>query len=211
MSHPLNVPPTKNSLLNLKKQVILLEQGYTLLEQKRELLTRLVYERIGSYRSRRKEAKELLKSAYYWLSLAQMRMSSNGIQQVTLGTEAAVGLKLFPRRSLGVQYPAIESDVLPLKPVGLLGTDASIDEVRQKLRDAVIALAKLSEIKTVLGRLIDEQRKAQKRVNALKYNVIPRYQTTIHKIESILEEEERNTLYQIKVLRRNSEKNGLTR
>ena len=36
-----------------------------------------------------------------------------------------------------------------------------------------------------------EQRKTQKRVNALKYNVIPRYKTTISYIESALSEEER--------------------
>lgn len=36
---------------------------------------------------------------------------------------------------------------------------------------------------------------------ALRYNVVPRYQETIRYIEGALEEEERNTLFQIKVLR----------
>jgi vacuolar-type H+-ATPase subunit D/Vma8 len=48
---------------------------------------------------------------------------------------------------------------------------------------------------------MEEQRKAQKRVNALKYNIIPLYRRTIHFIQSALEEEERNTLFQVKVLR----------
>ena len=52
-----------------------------------------------------------------------------------------------------------------------------------------------------LHRLLEEQRKAQKRVNALKYNIIPRYRRTIHFIQSALEEEERNTLFQVKLLR----------
>jgi len=38
-------------------------------------------------------------------------------------------------------------------------------------------------------------------VNALKYNIIPRYRNTIRHIESALQEEERNTLFQIKILR----------
>ena len=46
----IKVPPTKNTLLKLKKQVRFLEEGHDLLERKRELLTRLVYERIGEYR-----------------------------------------------------------------------------------------------------------------------------------------------------------------
>jgi len=35
----------------------------------------------------------------------------------------------------------------------------------------------------------------------LKYNIIPRYRATIRYIESALEEEERNMLFQIKLLR----------
>jgi V/A-type H+-transporting ATPase subunit D len=53
-----------------------------------------------------------------------------------------------------------------------------------------------------------EQRKAQKRVNALKYNIIPRYRDTIRYIESVLEEEERNVLFQIKRLREKEERNS---
>ena len=52
----IKVPPTKNTLLSLKKQVRFLEEGHDLLERKRELLTRLVYERIGEYRRLRAEA-----------------------------------------------------------------------------------------------------------------------------------------------------------
>jgi V/A-type H+/Na+-transporting ATPase subunit D len=52
-----------------------------------------------------------------------------------------------------------------------------------------------------LWRLLEEQRKTQKRVNALKYNIIPKYRATIHFINSSLQEEERNSLFQIKILR----------
>lgn len=49
--------------------------------------------------------------------------------------------------------------------------------------------------------LLAASRKTQKRVNALKYNIIPRYQATVRHIRAALEEDERNTLFQIKVLR----------
>jgi V/A-type H+-transporting ATPase subunit D len=197
----LNVPPTKSTLLDLKKQVKLLEQGHAMLEQKRELLTRLVYQHIGDYRKLRKEAKRTLEQAYEWLALVQMRMGNSALQQVALGIEPALSVNIIPRRSLGVQYPSIKSQRLAIRPIGLLGTDCSFDEAREKMVEATIAMTRLSENKTILGRLIDEQRKAQKRVNALKYNIIPKYEHTIHHIESQLEEEERNTLFQIKILR----------
>jgi V/A-type H+-transporting ATPase subunit D len=108
---------------------------------------------------------------------------------------------ILPRRSLGVEYPAVTAERIPLKPVGLLGTDASFDNSRSHLADLAVNLAKLGEVEIALHRLMEEQRKAQKRVNALKYNIIPLYRRTIHFIQSSLEEEERNTLFQVKLLR----------
>ncbi|WP_419613254.1 V-type ATP synthase subunit D, partial [Thiolapillus sp.] len=51
-----------------------------------------------------------------------------------------------------------------------------------------------------LRRMLNEQRKTQKRVNALKYNIIPRYEASIHFIQETLEEEERDSLFQVKLL-----------
>jgi len=197
----IKAPPTKNTLLSLKKQVQFLEDGHDLLERKRELLTRLVYERIGEYRKLRGETMRAMQSAYRWLSVAQLRMGSRALQQAALGTEPALKVDILPRRSLGVEYPSISSERLSMKPVGLLGTDASFDQTRQELADASVLLTRLGEAEMALTRLIEEQRKAQKRVNALKYNIIPRYRRTIRFIQEVLEEEERNTLFQIKVLR----------
>ena len=197
----IKVPPTKNTLLNLKKQVQFLEEGHALLERKRELLTRLVYERIGEFRQLREEVRDALGEGYRWLGITQLRMGSRALQQAAFGAGPVLSVDILPRRSLGVEYPAVTAERLAMKPVGLLGTDPSFDETRQKLADAVVLLARLGELEMALARLMEEQRKAQKRVNALKYNIIPRYRRTIHFIQAALEEEERNTLFQIKLLR----------
>ncbi len=201
----IKVPPTKNTLLELKKQVRFLEDGHSLLERKRELLTRLVYERVGEYQQLRKETHAAIKSAYRWLGLAHQRMGSRALQQVALGIVPMLQINIIPKRSMGVEYPAISTERLPMEPVGLLGTDTSFDEVRKELTDTVLLLTRLGESEMALSRLMAEQRKAQKRVNALKYNIIPRYRNTIRYIESVLEEEERNVLFQIKLLREKDE------
>lgn len=201
MAQLIKVPPTKNTLLRLKKQVRFLEEGHDLLERKRELLTRLVYERIGEYRRLRKEAEQALREAYRCLTITHLRMGSRGIHQAALGAEPALRVDILPRRALGVEYPAVTAERVALKPVGLLGTDASFDNSREHLADLAVLLAQLGEVEIALHRLMEEQRKAQKRVNALKYNIIPLYRRTIHFIQSALEEEERNTLFQVKILR----------
>ncbi len=200
MHERLNIPPTKSALLDLQSRVNFLHEGYRLLERKRELLTRLVYEQLAEYKKMKFDAQASLKKAYDNLSITQMRMGSSRIRQLALGMPEGIEAKILPRRNMGVQYPSITIQKLPLQPVGILGTDASLDETRLSLAEMAEKMAKLAEVETALRRLLEEQRKTQKRVNALKYNVIPRFERTIKFIRGSLEEEERNTLFQIKVL-----------
>ena len=208
MKNRLKVRPTKSTLLSLRRQMLALQHGHDLLERKRELLTRLVHQRLRSYRELRSTVSEALQGAYYWLSVAHMRMGSTQLRQAVLGLKPALSVYILPRSSIGVEYPTVTVESAPLQPVGLMWTDASFDEARQRMTDIAKLLAQLGEAETALWRLMTEQRKTQKRVNALKYNVIPRYQTTISYIESALSEEERNTLFQLKVMRLQLEKNA---
>jgi len=200
MQDRLDIPPTKSSLLELKRRLVFLNEGHRLLERKRELLTRLVYEKLAEYRKLNASTRAAMVTAYRWLSITQMRMGSRRIQQLAIGMPPAVEAKVLPRRSMSVQYPTVEIRKLPLAPVGILATDASLDETRSSFIDMIVRAARLAEVETALWRLLEEQRKTQKRVNALKYNVIPRFERTISYVVSALEEEERNTLFQLKVL-----------
>jgi V/A-type H+-transporting ATPase subunit D len=206
MASRLRTAPTKSALLNLRKQVRFLEDGHALLERKRELLTRLVYQHIKEYQQHKQIAHESVRKAYRWLSIAQLRMGDRSIAQATLGATPSTQMKVLPRRSLGIQYPSVEAAVIAPQPVGLLGTDPSFDEARRAFAEAAVHLARLAAIEMALFRLISEQRKAQKRVNALKYNIIPAYKKVIKEIAEALEEEERGTLFQIKRLREASAK-----
>jgi V/A-type H+-transporting ATPase subunit D len=198
--------PTKSALLNLRKQVRFLEDGHALLERKRELLTRLVYQHIKEYQAKKTTARESLRVAYRWLAIAQLRMGDRTISQAALGASPSISMKVLPRRALGVQYPSVEAADISPQPVGLLGTDPSFDEARHAFSRAAVHLAELAAVEMALLRLINEQRKAQKRVNALKYNIIPSYRKVIKRIAEALEEEERGTLFQIKRLRETQQK-----
>lgn len=206
----LRTAPTKSALLNLRKQVRFLEDGHALLERKRELLTRLVYQHIKEYQDRKAKAAATLRAAYRWLSIAQLRMGDRSIAQATLGATPSTRMRVLARRSLGVQYPSVEAEVVAPQPVGLLGTDPSFDEARRTFAQAAVHLAELAAVEMALSRLIAEQRKAQKRVNALKYNIIPSYRRKIKEIAEALEEEERGTLFQIKRLREAAERKAHT-
>ena len=110
--------PTKSALLALRKQVRFLEDGHTLLERKRELLTRLVYQHIREYQDLKRTTKDAVQKAYRWLSIAQLRMGDRTLTQATLGASPSTSMKVLPRRSLGVQYPSVEATVVAPQPVG---------------------------------------------------------------------------------------------
>lgn len=201
MKKRLSVPPTKSAQLQIGRQVRFLEQGRQMLEKKRDLLTRLVYERLALYRELRAQTQTELAEAYRWLGIVQMRMGEQMLRQASVGLKPAVSIRVVARSSVGVEYPSVTAETLALQPVGLMWTDVSFDEVRLKLRQLTLTLARLGEAENALWRLLAASRKTQKRVNALKYNIIPRYQATLAHIRSVLEEDERNTLFQIKLLR----------
>ncbi|MGF1547307.1 MAG: V-type ATP synthase subunit D [Thiotrichales bacterium] len=201
MSKRLTVPPTKSALLQVNRQTRFLEQGQEMLEKKRDLLIRLVYERLAQYRQLRREATAELADAYRWMAVAHMRIGTQMLRQAAIGLKPSVELKIVARSSVGVEYPSVSAGPLPLQPVGLMWTDVSFDEARLKLQRLTITLAQLGEAENALWRLLAASRKTQKRVNALKYNIIPRYRETVRFIRAALEEDERNTLFQIKRLR----------
>ena len=201
MNKRLPVPPTKSALLQVGRQMRFLEQGRQMLEKKRDLLTRLVYERLAQYRELRAQTTIELADAYHWLGIVQMRMGGQMLYQASLGLKPAVAIRVVARSSVGVEYPSVSATALPLQPVGLMWADFSFDEARLRLRALTVTLARLGEAENALWRLLAASRKTQKRVNALKYNIIPRYQATVQHIRAALEEDERNTLFQIKVLR----------
>jgi len=211
MGRRLNIAPTRSALLAVRRQLAFLEQGHQLLERKKELLTRLVYERLAQYRELRGEARELLAAAYRWLSIATLRMSAQAIHQASIGLPPALTVQILARHSLGVEYPSVTAQLQPLQPVGLSGTDPSLDQTRIDLARAAALLARLGEAEMALWRLLEEQRKTQKRVNALRYNIIPRYRETRRYIEAVLEEEERNTLFQLKRLKQDDQRPGSSR
>jgi V/A-type H+-transporting ATPase subunit D len=196
----LKVPPTKNTLL--KKQVKFLEEGHDLLERKRELLTRLVYERIGEYRRLRQDRpsgpgrRPTAASA-----ITHLRMGSRGCTRPRSAPSPRCGWTSCRAAPWAWNIPRSPANAYRCSPSGLLGTDSSFDTPANISPTPPVLLAQLGEVEIALHRLMEEQRKAQKRVNALKYNIIPLYRRTIHFIQSALEEEERNTLFQVKMLR----------
>ena len=91
-------------------------------------------------------------------------------------------------------------------PYGLEGTSSRIDEAYiqfQKVKQITLVLA---EVDNSIYRLANAISKTQKRANALKNVVIPRYQSSIKEMTESLEEKEREEFSRMKVIKAQKEK-----
>lgn len=201
MANELDVPPTKSALLQLQRQVGFLRQGHDLLERKQELLIRLVNKHLQRYQELRKQTEDILHQARRALALTYLRTGERVLHHAVVGRGSAIDVRLRSRSQAGVRYPVAQVRRRTLKPISLFGTEPSLDDTREHMADLVETLAALGESETALKRLLLEHRRIQTRVNALKHNIIPQYRRRIREIEGALEEDERQTLFQLKVLR----------
>jgi V/A-type H+-transporting ATPase subunit D len=65
VTNRLKVRPTKSALLAARRELVTLVHGHDLLERKRELLTRLVRQRLTHYRELRRSASQAFQDAYH--------------------------------------------------------------------------------------------------------------------------------------------------
>ena len=108
---------------------------------------------------------------------------------------------------MGVEVPNIiyhQPDSIEV-PYGLEGTSSRIDEAYiqfQKVKQITLILA---EVDNSIYRLANAISKTQKRANALKNVVIPRYQSSIKEMTESLEEKEREEFSRMKVIKAQKE------
>lgn len=81
-------------------------------------------------------------------------------------------------------------------------TNSTLDAAMEKFEKAKHLAAELAEIENAVYRLATNIRKTQKRTNALKNIMIPRYEEATRNIVNALEEKEREEFSRLKVIKR---------
>ncbi len=205
----LDVPPTKSSLLELKEQLAIARSGHDLLEEKREVLVSELLHIIDDAEACRQRANDALAQAYRALREAVVELGRDQVRRAALACAAEARITLQERSVMGVPIPLLERQILELQPqFGLLGTSHTLDEALRRFHNALEVILRLAEVERAAWHLAVELKKTQRRVNALENIFIPNYEETIHYIEGRLEEAERETIFQMKLLKKRGEKGG---
>ena len=198
----LNIAPTKSNFLSLKRQLAFAEEGYDLLEQKRQILIFELMSRLGRAREVERDIAELLRRAHAALREATLDIGSAALDRSALGAKLDAELKLAGQHSMGLTIPRVSFRANSHgMPFGVIGTSANTDLALRGFVALLPLLAELAELQNALLRLARELRKTQRRCNALSKIFIPSYRETLAYISGTLEERERESLTILKIIR----------
>ena len=199
----LNIAPTKSNFLSLKRQLAFAEEGYDLLEQKRQILIFELMSRLQRADEIERKLAKLLDFAHAALREATLDIGSAGLDRAALGVKPQTGVRLEAQHLMGLSIPRVTRASGPAGiPFGVTGTSASTDLAYLRFLELLPWLAELAELQNALLRLARELRKTQRRCNALSKIFIPSYRETLAYISGTLEERERESLNILKIIRK---------
>jgi V/A-type H+-transporting ATPase subunit D len=198
----LNIAPTKSNLLVLKRQLTFAEEGYDLLEQKRQILIFELMSRLNRARHVEQGAAEALRHAFAALREAQLEVGSESIDRAVLAVKMDHQVDVSSQHLMGMEIPHVTVRTEPvIGQFGIGGTSANTDVAMSRFIEVLPILAELAELKNAIMRLAQELRKTQRRCNALSKIFMPDYRETISYITGALEERERESFVILKMIR----------
>ena len=196
------IVPTKGNLIAVKKSLELAKVGFDLLDRKRNILIREMMMLIKHASTIQDRIDTTYNRAYEALQLANITL---GMCEEIAGTvEIDDSLKVSYRSVMGVEIPIVSlSEQKKTEiPFGLYNSNSMLDEAYQRFIEVKQLTADLAEIENSVYRLADAISKTQKRANALKNIVIPRFEENIKFISDALEEKDREDFSRLKVIKR---------
>jgi V/A-type H+/Na+-transporting ATPase subunit D len=193
---------TQSNLLKLKRRMKIAEEGYALLDEKREVMIMELMRNIRGFKEMEEEVTLKLMDAYGSLEKAFVAKGERKIRNCCKdGKKPSIDIRM--RSVMGIPIPELIVDVPENKvQVSLDSTNEYFDEALVKFRDLIDLIARWAAKEVLIWRLGSEISKTQKRVNALDKIFIPGYKRNIDKIEENLEDEEREEFFRVKRLSR---------
>ena len=200
--------PTKGNLMLAKNSLALAQQGYDLMDKKRNILIRELMDLIDEARDIQDEIDSTFTYAYQCLQRANIEHGINLVSQLAYTVPIENSIVIQTRSIMGTEIPHVKYTPANVMPTYSFSTTReSIDlatKAFQKVKDLTV---KLSMVENAAYRLATNI-KTQKRANALQNITIPMYTNLVYTISNALEEKEREEFTRLKVIKRMKEKKG---
>ncbi|MEW6357899.1 MAG: V-type ATP synthase subunit D [Planctomycetota bacterium] len=198
----LNVPLTKTSYFQLKRELAFAEEGFDLLDQKREILIIELMRLVQRARSIQEVVEAKLNAAYRALERATLEAGAFELGREAVHAQYDHKVDISHHRLMGIVMPTVEAkhEAMGVR-YSMASSSPRTDEATRLFLDALDSIRELAEVETMVWRLAREVKKTQRRVNALEKIFIPNYKETQRYILSTLEEKEREAFFVMKMLK----------
>ncbi|MDR1107616.1 MAG: V-type ATP synthase subunit D [Spirochaetaceae bacterium] len=197
------IAPTKSNLLRVKERLTTAEEGYDLLEQKREILIMELMQKVEQVKLLERDLDARVATAYP--AMKRMLIVTGRERAERLSRNIHYRFELREKRVLvaGMSLPSFEVHLTDAKlKYSPANSFAECDETVLEFFELLKVLTELAAVRTISWRLAREVRKTQRRVNALEKMVIPTARDTKLYIESALEEKDRDAFFTSKLLKK---------
>lgn len=193
--------PTKGNLIKTKRSLLQAQLGYDLMDKKHGVLVREMVSLIDAARELRVEIDLTYSEAYRALEYANMTLGVVSSIAQTFPVENS--LKLSTRSVMSVELPKVTANLTSADrpPYSMTLTSSEFDKAYIKFNKVKEITVRLAELENSIYRLAVAIKKTQKRANALKNIIIPRFQEQLKFIANALEEKEREEFSRQKVIK----------
>lgn len=194
--------PTKGNLILAKNSLALANQGYELMDKKRNILIRELMDLIDQAKDIQEQIDSTFTHAYKCLQHANIEHGISLVSQLAYTVPIEDSIKIKSRSIMGTEIPLVDYTPDNNQPsYSFSTTDESIDRAREAFRKVKELTIKLSMVENAAYRLATNIKKTQKRANALKNITIPTYTALVSSISNALEEKEREEFTRLKVIK----------
>lgn len=186
----------------MKEQLAVSQDGYDLLEQKREILVMELMHMVERVKLLERDIDKVINEAYPAFRKMLMTVGSDQVERISHAVHYDFSMHEKQVTLGGMTFQSLDVE-LPKKELfySYMGTFADSDEVMVQFFKLLSLLTEMASIRTIVWRLAGEVKKTQRRVNALDKMVIPQTRETKKYIESVLEERERENVFVLKALK----------
>lgn len=191
--------PTKGNLIAIKRSLQLARLGYDLMDRKRNILIREMMGLIDSANKIQSEIDETYARAYQALQKANITLGI--IDDIAGSIPEEDGLNVSSRSVMGVEIPIVTLEDNPPKPYySFASSNSMLDEAYISFHKVKELTAVLAEVENSVYRLANAIKKTQRRANALRNIIIPRFEYNVKFITEALEEKDREEFSRLKVI-----------
>ena len=195
--------PTKGNLIKARANLDLSIQGYELLDKKRNILINEMFSLISRAEEIQANIDKVFSTAYKALQRANVSLGISTLQQVGYAIPEEDGIELKSRSIMGVEIPIVnikEHESIKVN-YSFFRTNYFLDIAYENFNKAKMLCLEIAEVENTIYRLAEHIKKTQKRANALKSIIIPKYKELVEKIQNSLEEKEREEFSRLHVLK----------